>query len=858
MTWHPQRLPITLQPLPGESLDSWLEAYARRLRACSRDLLDMLGLTGSTLTHMVTTLTDRERDILSTAIGIAPDALTRMTLQPFDGIAVTIDPVRRTVVHPPAWRRQAGSRFCPACLHDSDGRWQLTWRLPWAFACPIHTCLLVDHCPACRKRPTPHRPGTRAQAAIAGRCTVSLPNPGPGGWQAQVCGHPLTEIPSHILPVDGRVVAAQQRAHHLVAAAVSTSDPARRRRIRRTLGELHTLAYKSLDALHTTATPVPGVVDSVVNECGATVPARHGPLHSYTAHTVAVGTSIAVIAHQDDPTGDSVLSWIITADRHQRMPAEPGRILSPWKDASPALTERLLTALDPHLRAHDRLVYGSASTHPRRPAATDEQIRRRAASLPALLWPAWAIRLIPTDHTTHNAVVSRRAALAVMTLIPGTRLTHPQANALLGGYTTRASATRILTRLPPQQQSATIAILTDLARTLDATPAPIDYTRRRALFTPSATIDRHAYAELAAARRWRPPSPLQLRILDDHLTVLLTGTHAGHHTTRIRWGNADAWNPHTAALPSPVREFVHGQAQLALRHHQIDEPVTWHPPPPADAPWPGVDPDSIDPHHFAHAFTTHATTRHGLDRIGRATGLSNLHIRLYTHIAPQLISEQQWDSLADHPDHDVLTPAALRHLYHSQQLSMMDIARQSLTTERIVRSTLATAGATLLSHRPHAKAVPLEWFQQHYLGAGKTLRQAAAEAGISRNTFSKYARQHNIPTGPHAPAVNPFAGWPAHQQPPPSVVAACSGPHGVEYVRQVLKMPGHATRRAAAQALGLHEQNLCRHRQQVERAAGVHIFQPDPPLTPTAEGATFLRHAARAVQRLDQSTSGKS
>src|SRR5439155_17025579 len=162
MGWAPHRLPIVLDPLPGEGLDSWLEAYARRLRACSGDLLDHVGLAGATLTRMVTTLTTAERDILGAGTGIAPHVLTSMTLQPFHGIAVTVDPARRVVVHPPAWRRQAGSRFCPACLHDSNGRWQLRWRLPWAFGCPTHARLLVDLCPAAgsgqpRTEPAPAR-----------------------------------------------------------------------------------------------------------------------------------------------------------------------------------------------------------------------------------------------------------------------------------------------------------------------------------------------------------------------------------------------------------------------------------------------------------------------------------------------------------------------------------------------------------------------------------------------------------------------------------------------------------------------------------------------------------------------------
>ncbi|MEJ3748946.1 hypothetical protein WEI85_37465 [Actinomycetes bacterium KLBMP 9797] len=56
-----------------------------------------------------------------------------------------------------------------------------------------------------------------------------------------------------------------------------------------------------------------------------------------------------------------------------------------------------------------------------------------------------------------------------------------------------------------------------------------------------------------------------------------------------------------------------------------------------------------------------------------------------------------------------------------------------------------TEAAVIPALRPRRTPVPLEWFQQNYINTGKTIRQAAAEAGVSRNTFSKYARLHNIP-----------------------------------------------------------------------------------------------------------------
>jgi len=857
MGWAPQRLPIVLDPLPGEGLDSWLEAYGRRLRSCSRDLLDHLGLAGSTLTRMATVLTLAEREVLSAGTGIAPDVLTGMTLQPFDGVAVTIDPGRRVVVHPPAWRRQSGSRFCPACLQDSNGRWLLGWRLPWAFACPVHARLLLDICPGCGKRPSPHRPGTRAEATIASRCTVALPNSTPGGWRAQTCGRRLTQVPTHTLPAGGRVVAAQRRLDHLLTAAARTTDMGRREHIFRTLGELHSLAYKGLDALHATGMQPPSLVQAVLDECGRTVPAPRGPLDSYDAHTIAVATSLAVAAHQANPEGDAVLSWIIAADRQQRMPAEPGRILKPFTGASPALTARILRALDPHLQVHDRLVYGGAGCRPRRPDLTDEQIRRRAASLPALLWPAWAIRLIPTDKMAHNAVTSTRAGLAAMVLIPGTRLTCQEAIDLLGGLTTRASARTTLTRLTDQQCSATIAILTDLAHALDTNPAPINYTRRRALFRAS-TVDRAAYATLATANGWRPASPLQLRLLDDHLTVTLTGTRPDHHTTRIRWGGADAWNPLTLALPTPIRDFIDHQARHLLHQHGIDEPPTWQPPVPTGITWPGIDPDTINPNQFTDAFTTNAAARDALQLICHATGLNGVQVRLYTQLVDQAMPDQQWDTLAEHADPDLLAPSTLHHLYQEQGLSMMDIARLGRTTEPAVRGALTTAGITPVANRQRSRPIPESWLQQHYQGTGKTIGQAAAEAGVSRNTFTKYARLHNIPTTENARVINPFANWPTQRQPTIKIMAALSGRHGVEYVREVLAMPGHPTQRAAAAALGLHEVVLMRHRQHIEHAAGIRIFRADQLLTPTPEGARFLTQATRALRQLDLTNSGRS
>src|SRR5439155_934739 len=75
---------------------------------------------------------------ISAATGIAPDIVRAMTLARYDQRAVVIDLATRRVNIRTMWGRGAGSRYCPDCLADTSGRWQIAWRLSWSFACLTH------------------------------------------------------------------------------------------------------------------------------------------------------------------------------------------------------------------------------------------------------------------------------------------------------------------------------------------------------------------------------------------------------------------------------------------------------------------------------------------------------------------------------------------------------------------------------------------------------------------------------------------------------------------------------------------------------------------------------------------------
>jgi hypothetical protein len=172
--------------------------------------------------------------------------------------------------------------------------------------------------------------------------------------------------------------------------------------------------------------------------------------------------------------------------------------------------------------------------------------------------------------------------------------------------------------------------------------------------------------------------------------------------------------------------------------------------------------------------------------------------------------EQQCDALAEHCDPDILAPATLHYLYQDQELSMMDIARLARTTEQAVRYALTAAATTALEPRQRTRPVPLPWLQQHYLGSGKPSHRQPPEADTPRNTFAKYApAQH-----PHhrtRPRRQP-GRRPTHPTTATDRHHRCAlRPHGIEYLIQVLAIPGHPSQHAAAAALGLHQVVLMRH-----------------------------------------------
>jgi hypothetical protein len=219
MTPSVRTLPLRLDPLPDEALGSWLDACAHRLQATLGDLAIAIGLPTRKPTRTsrppsqlprtpdwTVSLHPDEAASIAAASGQPPAAVHHLTLTRFDGHAVHLDTERRRVRYP-IWGRTKGSRYCPHCLRETGGRWQLAWRLSWAFACPAHHCLLVDACPRCNRPPRTVDIALRA-IPQPGHCAVNTVSAKSGGTAR--CGADLADAPVLTLEESHPVIETQR------------------------------------------------------------------------------------------------------------------------------------------------------------------------------------------------------------------------------------------------------------------------------------------------------------------------------------------------------------------------------------------------------------------------------------------------------------------------------------------------------------------------------------------------------------------------------------------------------------------------------------------------------------------------
>jgi hypothetical protein len=336
-----------------------------------------------------------------------------MTLARYQGTGLAEVTAPAGMARTPRWWRQLScSRYCPRCLAANGGRWMLTWRIPWAFACTSCQVLLADTCPDCCRR---HRRTRTGQPRQPGHCDLTglpLPPPRPPGATTFSCASDLAGTPAVALPAGGHVLAAQQHTDAIISALLaSRGRPAEAAALRQQLdGHLRSRPRRRLRRQRPGRPPArsrrgPGRARRAAMRPRTARTSRHaarpgGPLPPAARARGAFGTDVADImlhGRADDPDPE-IAAWLAANGAVRRSQPGPGDMLADWNRASPALQAALARPLASRLDTFRQLRYravGGPARIPRPDQASD-----LAAVLPALIWPGWALRLMPPRAST--------------------------------------------------------------------------------------------------------------------------------------------------------------------------------------------------------------------------------------------------------------------------------------------------------------------------------------------------------------------------------------------------------------------------------------------------------------------------
>ncbi|MDX2515854.1 TniQ family protein [Streptomyces stelliscabiei] len=856
--WTPHRLPIVVPPLPGEALDSWLEAYARRLLVTSHAFLRFLGLPGARPAQMTQRLTDQQRDRLHQATGVGKQDLTALTLEPFDGITVSFHPNKRGMGRPSTWRYFGShSRFCPGCLTDATGRWQLAWRQPWSFACPVHLCLLLERCPSCGQPVRAH--GTRddgpSQPALCTRGRHRAEGP---RRLRIVCAYRLGEAAAPALPDGGLVLAAQQRVTPLLDDVFLRPELTQTR-----LLDLYALGWRALAGLAADLDSAPPSVHRVLEETGGQLPSQVSTLDATDVRSIAIGTAIARLAIPNlEPMEPAALEWIMQADRRLFPEISPSARAFNWKRTSPRLAGHALSRYDSELTLIPRLRYGTATPQPYWRELTDAQLQRRATAVPAKLWPSWTMRLLTPRLANCRSADRFRKAASTMLLMPGSRIDYSPATALLGhrvSHRARIAAFRMLDGYPYTPLASALA---QLAWALDRHGAPIDYTRRRRIFRPDTILlDELALRHVGNHLDGPQASPATLSHLRWCLLALLhgadpepeTATLAEHHNFRQH-------------MPPQLEEFLHHQAEANLAKFEINEPVRWEPPPEwAVVPhWPGHDDTGIDRDHAAVLAALSPVER----QLAKELGFTTTHLRLYFEsrrlTIPPLDPGQRRARRTPSrtrgkgvPRVGPLDPARLQDLYLEQRMTQQQIAVLAGCSHSTVGNAIREAGLSIQHRRPRGtleRTVSRTWLEQEYQHKGRSTLDIARELGLHKTDVMRLIKKWNITKSPngHGQYRQPFAHLNVTSS--PAMHAVSRTRNCVQRLRHLVETAQHRNIQSAAVALGVQWSSLSYQLKRIEETAGFAIIERSRPLTVTEAGREFLLEAQRLLALLDDNS----
>jgi hypothetical protein len=341
-------LPLRVEPLPGEALDSWLEALAHRHGVHFGDVLHQCGITSTGPGGWIRLLGHDTLLHIAQVAGLSLCDVDAMALPRNPGAPTGTSMCLARVLPAGPWDWRANSRYCPHCLNDTGGRWKLLWRLNWTFACLAHNCLLADACPECQcdQRRIAH---SMTHIPYPGQCRGVRQRDTAGGLRA--CDAHLASMQPIDLADRPILLDAQQQVMGILLAAAHAAP-------RDNCGPLaaltslrvlvrwvaKTIDYAQLEPQTALASCEPGHVNLTAPYSG------HIARNAAAETAASIVTALTILNARN--TTEATHTW-----RHLMIAAAHGRI--------PRLTESDQIALMPRIRSAHSRAYADVNAHHR-------------------------------------------------------------------------------------------------------------------------------------------------------------------------------------------------------------------------------------------------------------------------------------------------------------------------------------------------------------------------------------------------------------------------------------------------------------------------------------------------------------
>jgi hypothetical protein len=862
-------LPVRLQPHAGEALDSWLEALAHRNSSAFADLLTAVGLkpfNGTATTGWIVALTSQEAATISAATEVDAGRLAAMTLAHYSDRAVRVDAQARSVSRAFPWGRASGSRYCPACLRETSGRWQLSWRLGWTFACLEHHCLLADACPHCGavQRRRTHVGELVPQAA---RC--ASPAATATGRAPARCAADLTDVAVDVFDADHAAITAQRAINTLldtltVSSGVYRIMPQPRFNvlcdIRAVAGRA--LAYGTRPDLQTRipADLLAAHYREERNELGGRGITRAGDKPGLAAPawaaTAAVGVVAALQSLQCGELADAghALRWLVTTSRDKGLNVTATNI--GWgKNTTPVLTGIQLSALSPDMTPSDQLRYRIGSALPTRPVTGPPRSTTSISrAVPTMLWPAVSLRLaIPNCHQRQL-----RPALSSLLCLINTQDNLDEAARRVDSSLDGQAVSRVVRLLASNDLWPGIrTALIRLADYLAATEIPIDYQRRRRLDYTNLLPD-NVWKQICRDNGIPGPRAARLRIASCFLFERVSSLPA---SAAPFWFYSNLFQTQVADFPQyltpELAQSLDEQARAFLAEHGIDdEPLVWTPPGELfdGIDLPGEEPSAIDVAAL-HDLIAREKTSVGTAATRLAISLEAARYLLTAYPADRPdppVDSQARDGQVYRTAKTVLTPDLLIDLYQHQRISLRGIAATYGVSRQTIAKLAREYGIQLRGpQRMTSTIIERDWLYDRYVNRRRALPDIAAEAGMSTANMARWAKKYEIPMRSRGGRSHSstLRAENAAAQAPEVIRPALMGVGGWERLARFAAAASYSSLTVAAERLGLHQFTLVNQINRIERDLDMKLLvraERGHPMRLTEQGTRVVA-AVRAI-----------